>query len=1582
MKTTNVGVARWLTPPQCPKRRWPTYRSAGVRFGTEWFSLAEVIDRSLSVKTRNGGGICIGTGTGTAALADPDGDTDDDHERRPRGVTQSRKHQEVLMRIAAQASRMFLSGRVVAGVLVLAGAALAADPSQTSSPHLTLHLPLAADVLPRVGPTPEVVGACPGQWLSGDGQGALRLAPETLDGHARVVHSPPEPLLRFPAQAILSNAHGAVSFWIRAPRVLDPNAKDFPLLLQLIGGNGGTWTFAARETPYVAANKTLDAQDARAQAEKSLLPETQGTGREAKHLDADPVLDLDRKDPPAAALQCRVSMTLWPEGEASMTVGGSAPSAKAREWHHVLWTWRSLHHDLYIDGQPVGGDEPQNRISRMAPMAGDEARLEILRCSADLRDLRLFNRWLSAEDVGRLAAGLKAGESLAELPPARVWADWASSTGRSVVYVDAGGVAKAESATVRCIDVREGKPVGEAKRTGLPDRLGEIVMRPFDPVPFPASTYRYEVVLQDKAGNEVGRAVSADWHCEPPTWPFLGFAGGRPEAAKTPVIPPFTAVTVEGQVVGTVLREHRIARDGLFASVMAAGRELLAEPIRLNVVVAGKPLAFDQGPGVGEVRHTVASADWQAETRGAEGLALNVAAHLEYDGVTRFDVTLTPGAPAKLDRVELVIPFSQDIVRLCHSGNMMWFGAISRAADGAWSCRRTNWAGPGAERERRPGVLFDAFDQTLGLFPPPLRQPCTPYMHIGNDQRGLSWFVDNDQNWVNDPTIPPLEFVAQGDVPFLRLNLVARPVRLDAPVTWRFYLLANPFKPLPPKWRTWGVGQNRRSNELTKQSTHLFWWHWSEYAKGFRPYPGPAVSYDGKATAGNSDAAVPASGGTYDEWRDKFKSDDVRHLPFINFGTPGGFPGFTPECMLYPYTWKLHNNQPHRDYVAYWLDRCVRDIGIDGVYIDEPYSEPSSYNVLAGDAPYIRSDGTRAIGFRYMEGREYIRRLKQLFTDHGIDYSIWLHNTNYRALPVMTFADIGMDGEHPSIWVPEFDNYHGFYNAPQSRGYIAGAAYGFVGAQMFHGNTNPKGDDAFARIYRKCRTYLAVTLPNGVLPMSTSFSDELDRIQNIHAAFGLATQEPEELNAEEVEAQCSGLTGEPRLEGVTALRLRAQNRSLLYLSMSSRENPSPNHVLGDATPLGCGKPYVHLWNAESGTSLREDGQWRLGVPPQGFACVWAEGRDQPQPDRPPGVLLGVSFDRGMEADCGGGLLPVATTSGVALPAPVAGRVGLGLAVGPAIAAPAYPVVPSWAEGAVQFDLKMERAVKRPLTLLRLEHHLDCELQLVARDDAPGLLLTARETPLVLPVPAAAYASGNPAAVTKTVFAKLPAARSDAWRRIVLTWQAGRYRLYCDGKEIAALLDPAAPRLRDAQAPVRGVQFGDGAGHGSGGGAVMDSAWVYTWALSAMDVKAAQDAVAPASVAPAGGGEAFTVWHDAAAREQLRVGAAFGVHQASSLVTHVRFTLLPGGVDSGKPVAVGEAIPWCGTAWGSLAMKTPEQSSTLLAELGEKAAVAAPTYRLRVELLQRRGKDAGGDKILAVQEQPLELDPFSDIDAEP
>ena len=1065
--------------------------------------------------------------------------------------------------------------------------------------------------------------------------------------------------------------------------------------------------------------------------------------------------------------------------------------------------------------------------SRMEVARDAGATLTLKKSAGVLADIRLYNCAVDPEEAA-LLAGLPPDAYLPTPPPLRLWVDWTRATGRSVVYATApAATAKLD---LTCRETTGNKVVRTASVTNFPAGLAEALVTA--DAPFPTGGYRYEGIAYDKTGTEIGRVQSAPWTQEKIDWPWFQCNIGLDH---TIILPPFTPLTLAGRTLSTVTTDLTLDKSGFFSSIVTGGGQLLHGSISLQADSGGKPLVFT-GAGLAPIARQDHAARWTSTLTSPEGHTLRVAGELEYDGVTRFDITIIPNGTLSLDSVALRIPYQPEIAKLAHLGTSHSFFAIDKATTGETSLHSINWAHLDPKRVRRPGVVLDAQDFAKTLFPPPMRTWYFPYLHVGNYHRGLSWFLDDDRGWVHDPAnVSPTELVAEGTDIYSRLNLIAKPTTLTAPWTVRVYLLANPFKPLPPNWRTWSVADWRHANDMGKHSQYVFEWHWNEYAQSFCPYPGGGIS------------------GKYEDWVGRFTKDSVRHTPFINFGSPGGFPLYgDQETAVTPYDWKLHTTRPLQDYMIYWFNKCAHEIGVKGTYIDEPYVEPFSYNILAGDTPSIREDGTRDIGFRYMEGRDYIRRFKTLFTGLGIDYSIWMHTTNYKVLPVFTFADISMDGEHPQIWVREFDDYFGFYNAEMSRGYISGFSTGLVGTQMYHSTTDPtKGSDAiidrFSRLYFKGRSYLAVTLPYGVLPQvgSEVCNDELDRTQNIRYAFGMFDDGIRELPWNDAAACPTGWRVEPAGLWLSGDLNPAHNRALLYGSSPSG-NPTTNFTLTEVGPT-----QVHAWDAETGVSLRVDNSFRVEKAPGDFTMLWLEGRGTPQASRPNGAILGVSFDNGIAADFGAGIRPVGILpAGNPAPDLPPGKAGAALALSSNGGALSYPLVPSWLQGSAEFDLQVTNLGNAKCQLLALAHQLDATLSLGKDDDGkPALLLAALETP------AGAGAKAKPQRYT----ASAPLPEGHDWMHVILSWQCGHYTLYLNGKRASGISVPAMPAIRDSQALAYGVTVGKPTANDDAAPttALLDSLLLYDWPLRAADAVTARKPLQPA-VRPAPA-TTFPVW---------------------------------------------------------------------------------------------------------------------------
>lgn len=593
-------------------------------------------------------------------------------------------------------------------------------------------------------------------------------------------------------------------------------------------------------------------------------------------------------------------------------VVSEADVAKPGQWHHVLWVWRSLWHRFYVDGRlamahetDVGvSDTAYASLSRMQPMSGEDAVLELKSGNGRIADLRFFRRALEASDAKTLAAA-GVQDRLPEPAPMRMWVDWGLGTGRAVVYVDVAGLDERPARVLlTCVRADTGRKFIEAQMDSLPSGLGEIALQVVDDRSFEPGTYRFEADAYDARGKKVHEAASDDWIAIDFSKPWTDTQIGRSTEPK--ILPPYEPIRVEGNIVSPVLRDHVLAPTGLPRSIRADGEELMDGPVVLRVVSAGKTLTFDRGPGLGQIDNRGDAADWSSVTRTAQGHERRVDGHMEYDGVTRFDVTFAPKGAMAVDEVVLAVPYRDKTLRLLQAvadGQVRSFRAVDRAADGSYSARHIHRASGSPEKpERAQGVIFDANDlhHREGSY------RFAPFVHVGNFDRGLSWFADNDQGWVHDwDNKPSMQLYATREARELRLNVVAKPIRLDKPLSFRFYLLANPFKPLPKDWRTWYV-YFEALDQVGWKTKHTFWYHWNEYAKSYVPYPGGVA------------------GKTYGDWLGAFKKTSIYHVPMINFGVAAGSPLYNvhyEEMIMKPFTWKLHTNRMLQDWQAYWLNK-------------------------------------------------------------------------------------------------------------------------------------------------------------------------------------------------------------------------------------------------------------------------------------------------------------------------------------------------------------------------------------------------------------------------------------------------------------------------------------------------------------------------------------------------------------------------------------------------------------------------------------------------------------------------------------
>ena len=249
------------------------------------------------------------------------------------------------------------------------------------------------------------------------------------------------------------------------------------------------------------------------------------------------------------------------------------------------------------------------------------------------------------------------------------------------------------------------------------------------------------------------------------------------------VYPPFEPVRVEEDRVTVVQRRYQKTGLGLWQSVQAVDTELLAEPMVLRV--------NGDTSLTGDGRFTERD-EQKAVYRGkAEHAAVNVQTRTitEYDGAMRVEMDLMPGAEQKeLQSLTLDIPIKDSVAPLYH---------VSTTA------LRVN---PAGKTPAGNGHVWDTRDFPDGEWYGGFR----PYIWLGGEQRGLSWFADNDKGWVIDVDAeegtydPALSLHRKDGVLTLRVHFVQKPITLENKRHIVFGLMASPAKPMPDDWRKIG----------------------------------------------------------------------------------------------------------------------------------------------------------------------------------------------------------------------------------------------------------------------------------------------------------------------------------------------------------------------------------------------------------------------------------------------------------------------------------------------------------------------------------------------------------------------------------------------------------------------------------------------------------------------------------------------------------------------------------------------------------------------------------------------------------
>ncbi|MBI5683774.1 MAG: hypothetical protein HZC54_01710 [Verrucomicrobia bacterium] len=237
---------------------------------------------------------------------------------------------------------------------------------------------------------------------------------------------------------------------------------------------------------------------------------------------------------------------------------------------------------------------------------------------------------------------------------------------------------------------------------------------------------------------------------------------------------PWTPVTVDGQTFGVWGRTIEFKDSFLPVQITSQKVPLLAAPMRLEIMANGKPLAFHN------VKTTVLSKREDQvvleSTGSVPGLKCTTTTTIEFDGMIKINVLLTPEAPVGIASYRIIIPVSNEVAKV-----------LARFLEYDFVQMRTN--------------KMDISNAVKELDGKPVEVEFMPEVSLVNRKVGLTWNAETNAQWDYADPKKALAIIPGKGSTDLVMNVVDHPVTLDKTKTVEFALFPTPLKPFDPRLR-------------------------------------------------------------------------------------------------------------------------------------------------------------------------------------------------------------------------------------------------------------------------------------------------------------------------------------------------------------------------------------------------------------------------------------------------------------------------------------------------------------------------------------------------------------------------------------------------------------------------------------------------------------------------------------------------------------------------------------------------------------------------------------------------------------
>jgi len=502
----------------------------------------------------------------------------------------------------------------------------------------------------------------------------------------------------------------------------------------------------------------------------------------------------------------------------------------------------------------------------------------------------------------------------------------------------------------------DGKSAGKAALESFKEGKAAARMNILNQIP--EGKTKVIVTLMKKSGEAVSTFDTEFTKIPKPYWVGLNLG------TEDKVLKPFTPLEVEGQKVSVWGRRYTFDDSLLPVQITSAGKTLLAAPMEISSTED-----FRNRKNPARVRATSKSPTKALlETEGTiEEVPVTVKVRAEYDGMLFMKMTLAPQKPTELKGLYLSIPMKIENAALYHY-NLCGFSGGGKS---------------GAVMEEKLDELKSKPYPKRGV----IDIDFNPFVWLGDEERGLEWFCEKQENWVNKGPEKPITMRNEGDITRLIVRLIDNPIEITSPTTFEFGVIATPVKKLPGKWRffrcgreygyTWSTGW---ANTPSDTETHPRYFRptYKDFVKQKKEFVKYFIQYQWVCTATDRLEELPYYG---PEWEANI------------------FYGERSAC-----TGSSYADLYLADFLKFF-DECQPD----GSYYDG--GPPLKCVNLHHGHGWIDQKGRVQPQFTILSHRKFFQRIATELERRRDRYIIWVHNSDIMCMPAFSFATMFWNGE-------------------------------------------------------------------------------------------------------------------------------------------------------------------------------------------------------------------------------------------------------------------------------------------------------------------------------------------------------------------------------------------------------------------------------------------------------------------------------------------------------------------------------------------------------------------------------------------